>query len=79
LTNSVGIALESNVQSAADRSRSLKLITVMLNSAKACLGGKYVNFGIMKLYGDDSMDLMLATCHRAIVSASDLEILVNIC
>ena len=55
----------------------LKLLAVLLSSARGCLTGQYINFGIMRFYGDDSFDRVIQTCATMIQETSLQELIVS--
>jgi len=53
----------------------LKGISVCFSTLKAVLCGNYVNFGIFKLYGDDTLDNVLNTTAKLFISISQNDLL----
>lgn len=56
----------------------LKGISVCFSMLKAALCGNYVNFGVFKLYGDDTLDNVLNTTVKLILSIPQSDLLVNL-
>lgn len=55
----------------------LKGISVCFSMLNAALGGNYVNFGVFKLYGDDTLDNVLNTTIKLILSIPQSDLLVS--
>lgn len=55
----------------------LKGISVCFSMLKAALCGNYVNFGVFKLYGDDTLDKVLNTTVKLILSIPQSDLLVS--
>lgn len=56
----------------------LKGISVCFIMLKAALCGSYVNFGVFKLYGDDTLDNVLNIAAKLILSIPQSDLLVNL-
>ena len=56
----------------------LKGISVCFTILKNALGGNYVNFGVFKLYGDDTLDNVLNIAAKMIMSIQQNDLLVRI-
>lgn len=54
----------------------LKGISVCFIVLKAALCGSYVNFGVFKLYGDDTLDNVLNIAAKLILSIPQSDLLV---
>lgn len=54
----------------------LKGISVCFTILKNALGGNYVNFGVFKLYGDDTLDNVLNIAAKMIMSIQQSDLLV---
>lgn len=55
----------------------LKGISVCFTILKNALGGNYVNFGVFKLYGDDTLDNVLNIAAKMIMSIQQNDLLVS--
>lgn len=55
----------------------LKGISVCFIMLKAALCGNYVNFGVFKLYGDDTLDNVLNIAAKLILSIPQSDLLVT--
>lgn len=55
----------------------LKGISICFSMLKAALCGSYVNFGVFKLYGDDSLDNVLKTFVKLLLSITQSDLLVS--
>lgn len=55
----------------------LKGISVCFIMLKAALCGNYVNFGVFKLYGDDSLDNVLSIAAKLIISIPQADLIVS--
>lgn len=56
----------------------LKGISVCFTILKNALGGNYVNFGVFKLYGDDTLDNVLNIAAKMIMSIQQNDLLVSV-
>lgn len=56
----------------------LKGISICFTILKNALGGNYVNFGVFKLYGDDTLDNVLNIAAKMITSIQQNDLLVNL-
>lgn len=54
----------------------LKGISVCFTMLKAAMSGNYVNFGVFKLYGDDSLDNVLNMAAKLIISIPQADLIV---
>jgi len=55
----------------------LKGLSICFNMLKAALCGNYVNFGVIRLYGDRALDDSLEIFVKMLVSIQQAEILVS--
>lgn len=57
----------------------LKGIAICFNILKSALCGNYVNFGVFKLYGDDTLENVLNITTKLILSIPQSDLLVKCC
>lgn len=55
----------------------LKGISICFTMLKAALCGNYVNFGVCKLYGDETLDNVLDITTKLILTIPQSDLLVN--
>lgn len=56
----------------------LKGISICFTMLKAALSGNYVNFGVCKLYGDETLDNVLDVTTKLILTIPQTDLLVKI-
>lgn len=68
-----------NVEVPKDRMYPLKLkgISICFSMLKAALCGSYVNFGVFRLYGDESLDNVFNIFVKLLLSIPQSDLLVN--
>lgn len=56
----------------------LKGLSICFTMLKAALSGNYVNFGVCKLYGDETLDNVLDVTTKLILTIPQSDLLVNL-
>ena len=67
----------SNIPKEQQYSMKLKGLSICFNMLKAALCGNYVNFGVIRLYGDRALDDSLEIFVKTLMSIQQSEVLVS--